>query len=196
MRRSRDFSSARSAAAARWLRSTGLVRKFSAPLCSASTAMGTSPYAVIMMTTGIVLADLREHVEAGHVGQADVEEHEVGAQAPVGVHAVAAGVGLVHHVLAVVAEEHGERSGDRDFVVDDQDAGHRSGGVGLERQLHFESRALARFRPDSKHAAMFADDAVGDRQAEARARSARLGGEERIEDVRQRLGRRCPGRCR
>src|SRR6267142_6156252 len=51
------------------------------------------------------------------------------------------------------------------------------------RQLHDEHRAALRPVLRVQPAAVLADDAVGDRQAEAAALARRLGREERIEDA-------------
>ena len=72
----------------------------------------------------MVVADRIEDVESGHVGEPDVEEHEVGPQPAIRVDALLTRVRLRDLVGAVVPEERGERRGDRDLVVDDQDAGH------------------------------------------------------------------------
>ncbi|MNC93384.1 hypothetical protein D3C83_100010 [compost metagenome] len=72
----------------------------------------------------MVLADRGEDVESGHVGEADVEEDEVGTDPPIGVDAVLPRIGLGHLMGTVVTEEHRERGGDRDFIVDDQYACH------------------------------------------------------------------------
>src|SRR5579863_2095648 len=60
--------------------------------------------------------------------------------------------------------------------------------VRLERQSHGEAAPLARGGLDVDGAAMFADDSVADREAEAGALADCFGGEEGIEDSLADLG--------
>src|SRR3954471_24857021 len=70
-----------------------------------------------------------------------------------------------------------------------------SGGERLERgqrQHHGEARADAGARVDLDASAMRLDDAVADRKAEAGSLAGLLGGEERVEDLRQHVLRDAP----
>ena len=128
-----------------------------------------------------------QHFGAVHVGQAEIENHQIGRLQRRRAQRFGAGLGLLHRE-AVEFEAGAQEAADLNFVVDDEngrrdfihrhvDLHHgrrrspRSIGVRRNRQMDRHRRAaVGAFALDLDLAAVGGDEGVGDPQSEARAR--------------------------
>ena len=133
-------------------------------------------------------------------GQHEVEQHEVGAGRVERGERVVAVLGH-RHLVALLAEQVGQRVRERDLVLNDQDARHavlsprtvpasvrpslgldHARPVGRRGKGHREGRAAPLLAPDAHPAPVVGADVLDDRQAQAGAAGgARAGGVDPVE---------------
>ena len=157
------------------------------------------------------LAQRAADVDAGEAGQHEVQQHQVGAAAVELLQRVGAGLGH-RDLVALLAQQVGQRVGERLLVLHHQDACHRvtsresgcpagrarpggNGGRGRGRrsaggrggQPHGEGGAAALLAPHGDVAAVVGADVLDDREAEAGAaggpRARRVDAVEPLEDA-------------
>ena len=154
-----------------------------APAFIASTAVSTLPNAVIITHRHlrVLAADQRQKLEAVHVGQLEIGQHQVGAVDDL---EPLFGGGRFIDIEARGQQLQLDDAAQFFFVFDDQNAFFHAGAV--HGQQHAEDAAFSGLALHCYLTAVFVHDLRNDREPEPDA--LRLGREERVEDRLQVLG--------